>query len=262
MRLEHARVLITGASGGIGLALARRFRRAGAALLLTARDPARLARAQAELGDGAPVDTLAADLLEPGGIAAVAAAAERYGVDVLVNNAGAASSTLFAQTEPAAIERVVALDLLAPIQLTRALLPRLLQRQQAAVVNIGSVFGSIGYPGSAAYCAAKFGLRGFSEALRRELADSAVAVCYVAPRAVATAFNAPQVVALNRELGNREDAPEVVADAVAAAIERRAAVTLIGQPEGLFARINALLPALVDGAIRRQLPAIRRHLAA
>jgi short-subunit dehydrogenase len=124
------------------------------------------------------------------------------------------------------------------------------------------VFGSIGYPGNVAYSASKFGLRGFSEALRRELSDTPVRVCYVAPRVVATAFNSARVAAMNRALGNREDSPETVGAAVVRAIQTEAAITVIGQPERFFSRVNALLPRLVDGAIRRQLPLIKRHLRA
>ena len=94
--------------------------------------------------------------------------------------------------------------------LCQGLLPLLRNRPEAAIVNIGSTFGSIGHPGFATYCASKFGLRGFTETLRRELADTEVQVYYVAPRATRTDMNSAAVVQLNEELGNAMDPPDVV----------------------------------------------------
>lgn len=126
------------------------------------------------------------------------------------------------------------------------------------VVNIGSTFGSIGYPGFAAYCASKFALRGFSEALRRELADTRVKVMYIAPRATRTSMNEQSVVAMNDELKVAMDEPAWVAAAVVAAIGREREELYLGWPEKLFVRLNSLLPRVVDQALRKQLPIIQR----
>jgi short-subunit dehydrogenase len=119
--------------------------------------------------------------------------------------------------------------------------------------------GYLGYPGHAAYCASKFALRGFSEALRRELADGPVRVTYFAPRATRTAMNGRAVAELNAELGIAMDDPAQVADALVALLRRPAAERLLGMPESLFARLNQVVPGLVDRALRRQLPLIRKH---
>jgi short-subunit dehydrogenase len=121
--------------------------------------------------------------------------------------------------------------------------------------------GYLGYPGHAAYCASKFALRGFSEALRRELADTGVRVMYFAPRTTRTAMNSRALDALNAELGVAADAPEGVARALLSRLGKPAGERRLGMPEALFARINQLAPSLVDRALRRQLPQIRRHLA-
>jgi short-subunit dehydrogenase len=137
-----------------------------------------------------------------------------------------------------------------------------LRRPQAWIVNVGSIFGYLGYPGHAAYSASKFALRGFSEALRRELADGPVRVLYFAPRATRTAMNGAGLVALNRELGVAMDDPAAVAQSLMRLLRRPARERLLGMPERLFARVNQLLPGLVDRALRRQLSTIRRHAPA
>ena len=126
------------------------------------------------------------------------------------------------------------------------------------MINVGSTFGAIGYPGFAAYCASKFALRGFSEALRRELADTNVRVLYFAPRATRTPMNAPSVVAMNDELGVAMDDPEKVAAELLQVIRHEQEERYLGWPERLFVRLNGLLPRVVDQALRKQLPIIQR----
>jgi short-subunit dehydrogenase len=196
MQLNQARILLTGASGGLGQDLARGLAGAGAAVLLAGRDAVRLAAIQAELG--ASADSVVADLTTAEGIAAANTAARAFGVNVLINNAGVGAFGLFDQQAWPTVEQVLATNLEAPLRLTHALLPWLKAQPTAAVVNVGSMFGSLPYPGFAAYSAAKAGLRGFSQALRRELADTPVAVIHIAPRVIDTPLNTEAVNQLNR----------------------------------------------------------------
>lgn len=259
--LKDRWVLLTGASGGIGEALACQLYAAGARLLLVGRDANKLQllRSRYQFASGR-VALLQADISKIEGRKKVQLACQRVpgGVSVLINNAGLSDFHFLEQQSPDTIARLIETNLLAPVLLTQNLLPQLKQARQAVIVNIGSTFGSIGYPGYAAYCASKFGLRGFSEALRRELADSSVSVCYVAPRATRTAINSDLVNEMNTALGNAIDEPALVAQAVMRAIERRAPLTYVGWPEKLFARVNQILPGIVDGALRKQLPVIRQ----
>ncbi|MDW7747868.1 SDR family oxidoreductase [Halomonas sp.] len=253
------RILITGASGGIGQALVDEFAAAGATLLVTGRrDEALEALVARHPGQ---VTALAADLTRPGDRAALAEAAAMAGCNMLVNAAGVNRVGLFESCSDEDLERLVTLNLTATLQLTRALMPMLLAARHGWVVNLGSTFGTIGYPGQVGYCATKFALRGFSQALRRELADTRVRVLHVAPRATRTAMNAPEVEAMNQALGNAMDTPARVASAVRRAIERGREETQLGRPERLFTRLNSLLPRLVDRALARQLPIIRRFVA-
>jgi short-subunit dehydrogenase len=127
------------------------------------------------------------------------------------------------------------------------------------VLNIGSVFGNIGYPGYAAYSASKFAMRGFTEALRRELADTQVRLHYLAPRATRTSINTSAVERMNVALKVSMDPPQTVARTVRHVLEKNVSAAVVGWPEKLFARVNALAPVLVDAAIRKQLPTIRRY---
>ncbi len=266
MKATAMRVLITGASGGIGRALAHELHGRGASVLLVGRNARTLESAAQELGGrSARVDWCAADLATADGRARVVEAASRWGgsgINVLLNNAGLGDFGTLDELDDAAIERLFAINAIAPMQLTRALLPQLRSQPMAAILNIGSVFGSLGYPGFTAYSATKFALRGFTEALRRELADSKIGVHYFAPRATKTGMNASAVDRMNVELKVAVDPPAQVAAAACAMLEAGKTGAVFGWPEKLFVRINALLPGVVDGSLRKQLPVIRRHAAA
>lgn len=252
------RVLITGASGGIGQALVDELAAAGAQLLITGRRAEALEAAAARHPDR--VTALPADLTRAEARARLVAAADRAGITMLINAAGVNRVGLFTEGADAELEQLITLNLTATLQLTRALLPRLMAARQGWVITLGSTFGTLGYPGQVGYCATKFALRGFSQALRRELADTRVRVLHVSPRATRTAMNAPEVEAMNAALGNAMDSPARVAQAVRHAVERGRQEAQLGGPERLFVRLNALLPGVVDRALARQLPVIRRFI--
>lgn len=257
MQIEGAHVLLTGASGGIGAAVARAIARAGGRLTLVGRRQRPLEHL-AEGLEGAH-EVLAADIGQASERERIRSHCESQGLDVLVNAAGTMDFDLFERQAEDSIERMLNTNLLAPMLLCRAVLPVLERRETAAIVNVGSIFGSIGHPGFAAYSASKFGLRGFSEALQRELHDTGIRVSYLAPRATRTAMNTEPVVALNAELGNAMDDPEVVADEVIGVLRSHHRQRYMGRPERFFVRLNQLFPGIVHGALARKLPIIRKH---
>ena len=205
--------------------------------------------------------TLAARCMQPARICSIAAAREQAvdalrdllgGVDLLINCAGLLSFRPFAEEDPAVLERIVQLNLVTPMLLVRQLLPAMLERGSGRIVNVGSTFGSIGFAWFAAYSASKFGLRGFSESLRRELEGTGVGVTYVAPRAVKTSLNTGAVYRMAEATKMNMDEPAWVAAGIVAAIEEDAKDVYLGFPEKFFARLNSFLPRLVDGGLRKQ----------
>lgn len=263
MNVAGRKFLLTGATGGIGSELAMELGSRRAGLLLTARDADRLKALEARLiaAGARPVGTFAADLSVAAGRERLARFARTWhgGVDGCIHAAGIGHFGLVGDERTPTVESLAATNLVAPVDLTRLLLPHFQTRPDACIVNIGSVFGSIGHPGFAVYCATKFGLRGFSEALRRELAGSPVHVHYYEPRATQTGFNPATVGELNASLGNTMDDPSVVARQLVNLLETGRPTATLGWPEKFFVRLNALLPGLVDRALGRRTPVIARH---
>lgn len=257
MDCRGKQVLLAGATGGIGQAVTRELDRAGACLTVVGRNAEKLGELSREL-QGAH-HAIAADLNDPVQRARIVEHCRQQGLDILVNAVGIMDFRLFDEQEPSVIECMVQTNLLTPMLLCRDLLPLLRQRETSAVVNIGSIFGSIGHPGFSAYCASKFGLRGFTEALQRELADSPVRVSYLAPRATRTDLNSAAVTALNEALGNATDEPERVAEELMKLLGEHRHQRYMGWPEGLFVRLNGLFPGVVHNALTRKLHLIRHH---
>jgi short-subunit dehydrogenase len=214
MKAAQARIVLTGASGGIGRAVAAELAQAGAALLLVGRSAATLQAQARTLGAHAAWHEC--DLADSAALPALATAAAQWRANVLVHGAGVPAFGRLESIDAAQIERVLTMNLLTPILLTRALLPHLRRQTEAQVICIGSALGRLGLPGFSVYGASKFGLRGFAEALRRELAGSSVRVQYFGPRSTRTAFNDAAVEAYNRATGTAMDAPETVARALRA----------------------------------------------
>jgi short-subunit dehydrogenase len=262
MQLNKCRALITGAAGGIGRAVSAELVRRGARVLLVDRDARALAvTAEALSSAGANVQQQVCDLTSGEDRARLCEVASRWngGINVLINNAGLNPFGLYEDLTGAQIDAALHVNLHAPMHLCQQLLPHLRRQAPAVILNTGSVFGTIGFPGYVAYSTTKFAMRGFSEALRRELAGSGVTVQYFAPRATLTPINSASVEAMNRELGVSMDPPERVARELVQLLQSGKTSATVGWPEKLFVRINALLPAVVDRATRSQLPIIERH---
>lgn len=258
MKLEGKLVLLTGASGGIGEALAQELAAQGAHLLLHGRRAGALERLCKELPHPERHQTVIADLGSPQERARLLQhPALDEGLDVLINNAGCNQFAWLEDQSSEQVERQLLLNVEAPIQLTRMLLPRL--RKPAVIMNIGSSFGAIGYAGYSVYCASKFALRGFSEALGRELEGTGIQVLHFAPRATRTRLNSEAAYEMNAELGTHTDSPQDVAEEAVIALCNETRRSWLGWPEKLFVRLNGLLPGLVDRALARQKTIIERY---
>lgn len=256
MKATQARVVLTGATGGIGRAVAAQLVRSGAAVMLVGRSPATLTVQAAALGR--PAHWHAADLTDAAARRRLADAAAAWRANVLVHGAGLPSFGRLETLDAASIAQVIGTNLVAPIALTQAMLPQLRREPRAQVICIGSAIGRLGLPGFSVYAASKFGLRGFAEALRRELADTGVRVQYLGPRSTRTDFNDAAVEAYNAATRTAMDDPERVAGALLALLESERAEAFVGFPERLAVRLNGFAPAWLDGAFathRASLPA-------
>ncbi|GAA1296927.1 oxidoreductase [Planotetraspora silvatica] len=265
MRLAGARVLVTGASSGIGAATALAMAGRHAHLVLAGRDRGRLAAVAARTGG----EVLAGDL--PAGAARLVADAGP--VDVLVSNAGEGWCGPFTEMPAEAVERLVGVNLAAPIHLTRLLLPAMIERGRGHLVFVASIAGAVGVGEEAVYSAAKAGLMAFAEALRYELrglrASRAggrggaprIEVTVVVPGVVDTPFFDRRGV----PYGRRRPAPippERVARAVVAAVEHGRAECYVPGWLRLPARMRGALPgpfrALAGRTAMRGRPVSRR----
>lgn len=250
------RVLLTGAAGGLGRALTSILAGRGCTLCLVDRQAATLEEVVQAAGNaGGRAHALDADLAGAEGCARVA---EWIGThwnghaDVVIHNAGVLDFLPFQDSDPGRVTTIMAVNALAPMLLTQALLPAMLQRDCGHLVFVGSVLGALALPFYASYSASKFALRGFAEALRRELDGSGLRVTYVGPRTMRTAINGPAVQRMAEHTGLRMDDPAAVAARIVEAIERDRPELHIGFPERLFARINGVAPRLVDRAMRQE----------
>lgn len=175
MNLAGARVLLTGATGGLGPAIARALAAQGASIVLTGRRTELLEPLAAELGGVA----VTADLSDPAAVAPLVEAAGR--VDVLVANAGVPGSGPVLEYDAAQIDRALTVNLRAPMELARLLAPAMVARGGGHLVFVSSLSGKAAAPGSSVYSATKFGLRGFALGLREDLAGAGVGVSLVTP---------------------------------------------------------------------------------
>lgn len=196
--LRGATVLLTGASSGIGAALAREAAATAGVVVLVARRQDRLEALAGELAGVARgdlpdlvVDVRPTDLSSSEAVQELAAAVveSHGGVDVLVNNAGFGDYSLLAAADPDTLSRMIAVNVAAPTLLTRALLPGMVAKGHGAVLMVGSSAGQMPTPGAAVYGASKFYVHGLSEAVRAEVAGTGVQVTEVAPGPVATEFD-------------------------------------------------------------------------
>jgi short-subunit dehydrogenase len=240
MDLRGAACLVTGASSGIGRAIALRLAREGATVMATGRDAGALEAVAAATGG----PFVQADLTDPAGLGGLVVETRKaLGlVDLLVNNAAAGWAGPFAIIEPEDAERLIALNLLAPIRLTSALLPAMVERGRGHIVNVASIAGHVGVRDEAVYSATKAGLIAFSESLRYEVAGSGVGVTVVSPAVVETQFFKRRGRPYERS-APRPISPERVAVAVVAAIRKGRPEVFVPARMGLVARFKGMAPA-------------------
>ena len=232
MQLQGKIALVTGGTDGIGAELIRQLRAKGATVITSGRNPERVAATRA-----AGFEVIAADLSTPEGVATLLAGLGERPIDLLVNNAGVGVDHDFREAAPDldAADRAIFLNLNAPIRLIAALLPRLRERAEAAIVNVTSGLAIAPRAGGPVYCATKAGLRSYTQALRAQLVGTRVHVIEALPPMVDTRMTAGR--------GSRKMAPADCAGQIVAAIERDAAEANVGIVK-LLQVVNSVSPAL------------------
>lgn len=237
MQLEGKTVFITGGTGGIGRPLVTLLQQSGARVYVYDR---------ASQGD----------LLEQ--IDAVCAMVTAAEPDILINLAG---YNCFARCEDQPADDIIGINLTVPIRLSQAVLPTMRKRGTGQIVNIGSMTALIPLPHLGCYVAAKAGLKAFSDSLRREVQGSGIVITHVTPRAVDTDANKGLKAELNAATRVAHDSADLVARRIVTAILNGESEVRIGWPERFFAVVNALLPRLIDRALRKNRDIGERILA-
>ena len=252
-------VWITGASSGIGEALALAFAAAGAHLILSSRRPAELERVRLACARPADHLCLPLDLAQSATFpAAVATVLARFGaIDLLVNNGGVSQRARAVDADPAVERAIMEVDYFAPVALTKAVLPAMLARRSGHIVVVSSVMGYVGTPGRSSYAAAKHALHGYFDSLRAELWREGVKVTLACPGYVLTRVSA-NALGPTGEKHARTDATHergIGADRCAAAILRGVArgreEIVIGGPETLAIPLKRFAPWLFSRLVRR-----------
>jgi NAD(P)-dependent dehydrogenase (short-subunit alcohol dehydrogenase family) len=241
--LENKVAIVTGASSGIGAATALELARGGARVVLAARRVDELQKQEHAItaagGEALSIPTDVTDSKQLSRLLDGAEAAFGH-VDVLVNNAGANWFRPFAETAPDELVRLVEVNLLGAMLLTRAALPGMLERRHGAIICVGSLSGQVAM--EPIYSATKYGLRGFSLALRRQLAGSGVSASLVSPGNIRTE--------MTRHVEGRLPEPSIVAEKICELVLRPRREVIIPRRHSAIARLEQLFPTLADFAHR------------
>jgi short-subunit dehydrogenase len=254
--LTGSRVILTGASSGIGWALAKELAAAKARLVLAARSAVRLEDLAGELKSVTPdvvvVPTDVADAQQRRRLVEEAVRAFG-GIDLLINNAGVGASGYFAEASEARLRQIFEVNFFGAVELARLALPYLKQGRDPMIVNVSSVIGRRAVPGYAEYCASKFALCGWSEAMHAELARNDIHVLLVCPGLIETPFRANQ---LEDKLSakwqtRRSMSAERCARIIVQAIRKRRSDVVITFGGKLLLWLNRLSPRFVDWVIKR-----------
>lgn len=256
MQLQGKVAVVTGAGSGIGRAVAQALAQRGCHLALADRNQEGLAETAAlpEL-NSVKVSLHTLDVADRDAVAAFpqTVLAHHDRIDLLVNNAGVALAGSFEQVSETDFDWVMAINFHGVVRMTRAFLPLLHRSDDARIVNISSLFGLISPPGQSAYSASKFAVRGFSNALRHELADSRVGVTVVHPGGIATSIarnarvsaDIPQA-QMQERLANSQKMlrmpPPKSADIIVRGIEKRSARVLVGSDAVVMSWLERLFP--------------------
>lgn len=262
--MSNLTAVIIGATGGIGQAIANTLAKKGINLVLAGRNEGMLKEMQANLVKSYPsikLNYLCCDLSkrESRQHFIDALAMLNTPINYYINNAGINDFALFSDQHDEMIEKMMMINVAYPLELIQQVIPLMSVVNPSQIINIGSTFGSIGYPGYVSYCASKFALRGATEALAREYCKTAIKFRYFSPRATNTAMNSPAVIQMNQQLGVQMDSPELVAEELYNFLQSDQQAYQVGYPEKIFVKVNQLLPNVVSNSIEKNIYTIQHY---
>lgn len=263
MNLNGKRILLTGATGGLGMELALQLAEKGAVLTLVGRDAYKLNQLKEAIERKYNrTFCITADLSEPKISNRIIEEARQYTgeIDVLINNAGVLDFIKFEEQTDERIAQMIHTNVTAPIQLTRAILQYFQANKKGHIVFVGSIFGSLGFPYFSTYCASKFAVHGFSQSLRRELLGTNIGITYVAPRGIKTPMNDARTVAMWEKEGSKMDDASTVAAIIVKALIKEQEEVFIGFPQSFFAWLNGVFPKLVSNGLKKTTLMARQFL--
>jgi short-subunit dehydrogenase len=254
--IAGSRAIVTGASSGIGRAIALELGRHGADVVLLARRADRLGELAAEFQSlPGRAELVAGDVVDPAvRRSCIDRAIDAFGgLDILVNNAGLSAIGRFQSADSDRLRRIMEVNFFAPAELIRAALPTLKQGRKPIVVNVGSILGRRGIPHSSEYCASKFALRGLSQSLRAELAPQGIDLLVVSPGTTQTELFEHAIEIRTRPpwLDRRGVSPERVAQATVRAIERGKSEIVPSFSGKALCWLERLCPWLLDWRLSR-----------
>ncbi|QDU76603.1 1-deoxy-11-beta-hydroxypentalenate dehydrogenase [Bremerella volcania] len=255
-KLAGLRILITGASSGIGRALAILAAEAGAKLLLTARREDRLDELlEVVHAKGADAKYVVGDVTDPALRQKLLEKAqhEYQGLDVLVNNAGVGAYGSFAEASPERLRQLMEVNFFAPVELTRLFLPMLEKGRTPAICNISSILAHRAVPGKSEYCASKFALHGFSDALRAELSSKGIDVILVSPSTTSSEFSSSVIEKKGKApaTGKFTRTPHDIAAAALRAIRTGKHEIIPSKTGYAMVLLDRLWPSLADWAVAK-----------
>jgi short-subunit dehydrogenase len=260
--LKNNKIIITGAAGGMGSVLSIELAKEGANLVLVSTNADKLKPIQKEIEEiGGKSEVIVADL---GSIEGIKAAAEEFSkikdLDMIINLAGA---TYFGETVNQDYDNIQFLynvNLLAPTMLTQAVLPEMIKNNSGHIVNIGSTIGSVAFPLFSTYAAAKFGLKGFSESIRREFDGTGIKVTYIAPRGTKTKMITDSMAKMVKKMGMTMDSAEDLVQGMLLAIKLEKKNHMVGFQESIMIKLNQISSSIVDKMMKSKIKFMREAL--